>query len=154
LCIISWLAWFSVACVVSKKFMKFLRKSLKKFDLNLKRNGLKLKFEKEKKKKKENLAGSPFSPDGPAARRPALAPAHLSSSPFYFFPASADTWAPPVSLPFPLSFLLLPLAAQPTRRRHAIPATPGHPPTFPSSLHGQLRQPNFPVINLAVTSHP
>jgi hypothetical protein len=26
-----------VACVVSKKFIKFLRKSLKEFDLNLKR---------------------------------------------------------------------------------------------------------------------
>jgi hypothetical protein len=37
LCIISWLAWFLVACVVSKKFIKFLRKSLKEFDFNLKR---------------------------------------------------------------------------------------------------------------------
>jgi hypothetical protein len=45
------------------------------------KNGLKMKFEK-----KENLAGSPFSPDGPTARRPSSAPAHLSSSPFYFSP--------------------------------------------------------------------
>jgi hypothetical protein len=43
LCIISWLAWFLVACVVSKNFIKFLRKSLKEFDLNLKRKW----FEKE-----------------------------------------------------------------------------------------------------------
>jgi hypothetical protein len=45
------------------------------------KNGLKMKFEKEKK---ENLAGSPFSPDSPAARRPTPASAHLSSSPFSF----------------------------------------------------------------------
>jgi hypothetical protein len=48
------------------------------------KNGLKMKFEKEKK---ENTAGSPFSPDGPAgpsANTPA--PAHLSSSTFSFSP--------------------------------------------------------------------
>jgi hypothetical protein len=43
-----------------------------------------MKFEKEKEKK--NLVGSPFSPDGPAARQPTPAPAHLSSSPFSFSP--------------------------------------------------------------------
>jgi hypothetical protein len=42
-----------------------------------------MKFEKEKEKKRENLAGSPFSP---AARRPTPAPAHLSFSPFSFSP--------------------------------------------------------------------
>jgi hypothetical protein len=64
-----------------------LRKSLKKFDLNLKRNGLKMKFEKEKEKK-ENLAGSPFSPDGPTARRPSpcASPPLLLS--FFFFSAT------------------------------------------------------------------
>jgi hypothetical protein len=52
--IISWHAWFLVACVVSKKFIKFLRKTLKKFDLNLKRKMvLKKKFEKGKEKKEE-----------------------------------------------------------------------------------------------------
>jgi hypothetical protein len=35
MCIISWLAWFLVACEVSKKSIKFLGKSLKKFELNL-----------------------------------------------------------------------------------------------------------------------
>jgi hypothetical protein len=41
-----------VAYVVSTKFIKLLRKSLKEFDLNLKKkSGLKKKFEKEKKGK-------------------------------------------------------------------------------------------------------
>jgi hypothetical protein len=62
LCIISWLAWFLVAYVVSTKFIQFLRKSLKEFDLNLKKkSGFKKKFEKEKKNKK-NLALLPFRP--------------------------------------------------------------------------------------------
>jgi hypothetical protein len=83
LCIISWLAWFLVACVVSKNFIKFLRKSLKRFDLNLKKkNGLKKKFEKEKK---QNLTCSPFGPARPAGPSNRPAPAHLSLSLFFLF---------------------------------------------------------------------
>jgi hypothetical protein len=56
LCIISWLAWSLVACVVSKKFIKFLRKSLKEFDLNLKRKVvLKRSLKKKRKKTKPYL---------------------------------------------------------------------------------------------------
>jgi hypothetical protein len=85
LCIISWLAWFLVAYVVSTKFIKFLRKSLKEFDLNLKKkSGLKKKFEKEKKKRK-TMPCSPFGPARPAG------------------PASP----PRAGLPRPLSFSFL-----------------------------------------------
>jgi hypothetical protein len=62
LCIISWLAWFFVACVVSKKFIKFLRKSLKEFDLNLKRNVVLKRSLKKKRKKKRNCALLTFRP--------------------------------------------------------------------------------------------
>jgi hypothetical protein len=47
------------------------------------KNGLKMKFEKEKK---ENRVGFPFSPDGPAARLAFPSPAHLFSSSFSFSP--------------------------------------------------------------------
>jgi hypothetical protein len=81
LCIISWLAWFLVACVVSKKFIKFLRKSLKKFDLNLKRkNGLKMKF--EKKRKHRRLPFQPRRPSSPSAITRVSPPLLLS---FFFF---------------------------------------------------------------------
>jgi hypothetical protein len=55
LCIISWLAWFLVACVVSKKFIKFLRKSLKEFDLNMKRKVVLKRSLKKKKNTKPYL---------------------------------------------------------------------------------------------------
>jgi hypothetical protein len=55
LCIISWLAWFLVACVVSKKFIKFLRKILKEFDLNLKRKMVLKRSLKKKIKKRKTL---------------------------------------------------------------------------------------------------
>jgi hypothetical protein len=67
-----------VACVVSKKFIKFLRKSLKKFDLNLKRKW----FEKEKKENHSLLTFRPKRPAGPSSL-PALA--HLSLSLFFLF---------------------------------------------------------------------
>jgi hypothetical protein len=60
LCIISWLAWFLIACVVSKKFIKFLRKSLKEFDLNLKRKMVLKRSLKKKRKKKEKPCRLPF----------------------------------------------------------------------------------------------
>jgi hypothetical protein len=51
------------------------------------KNGLKMKFEKEKEKKeKENRVGFPFSPDGPSGPSSLPAPAHLSPSPFSFSP--------------------------------------------------------------------
>jgi hypothetical protein len=103
------------------------------------KNGLKMKFEKEKEKK-ENSAGFPFSPDGPSGPSSLPAPAHLSPS-LFLFHRDADIRGPPVSLPFPLSFLL-PLATQPSRRRRAIPAAPGRLPTFLSSPRSQLRQSN------------
>jgi hypothetical protein len=85
LCIISWLAWFLVACEVSKKFIKFLRKSSKVFDLNLKRKMVLKRSLKKKRKKKKNHAGSPFSPNGPAARRASpRRPTSPSLFSFYF----------------------------------------------------------------------
>jgi hypothetical protein len=122
LCIISWLAWILVACVVSKKFIKFLRKSLKRFDLNLKRkNGLKMKFEKEKKRKLRRLPFQPRRPSGPSANNRAGPPLLLS---FFFFPASADTWAPPVSLSFPFPFFFFP---SPPNRTGAAAQSPPRP---------------------------
>jgi hypothetical protein len=64
LCIISWLAWFLVAYVASKKFINFLRKSLKEFGLNLKRKVV-LKRSLKKKKKKNlpsHLSAQPGLP--------------------------------------------------------------------------------------------
>jgi hypothetical protein len=76
LCIISWLAWFLVAYVVSTKFIKFLRKSLKEFELNLKKkSGL-----KKKKKKRKTIPCSPFGPARPAGPSSLPAPARLSLS--------------------------------------------------------------------------
>jgi hypothetical protein len=72
-----------VACVVSKKFIKFLRKSLKEFDLNLKR---KVVLKRSlKKNKKQNLTSLPFGPNGPASHLTLPAPARLSLSLFFFF---------------------------------------------------------------------
>jgi hypothetical protein len=44
-----------VACVASKKFIKFLRKSLKEFGLNLKRKVCFKKSLKKKRKKNKSL---------------------------------------------------------------------------------------------------
>jgi hypothetical protein len=158
LCIISWLAWFLVACVVSKKFIKFLRKSLKKFDLKLKRNGLKMKFEKEKKKKKKT---SPAPLSAQTAQRPVGQHPRWPTSPplLFLFSPRALTPGPRLSAsPFPFPFFFFPsLPNRPGAAAQSPPRNPRRarpPPTFPSSLHGQLRQSNFPVINLAVTSHP
>jgi hypothetical protein len=124
LCIISWLAWFLVACVVSKKFIKFLRKSLKEFDLNLKKKSC---FKRSlKKRKKESKPFLPFGPSGPAARHPSPR-AGPPLSLFFFFLALADAWAPHVGLslsPF-LSSSPLP------RRSAAAAADPAAPRLFP-----------------------
>jgi hypothetical protein len=106
------------------------------------KNGLKMKFEKEKKK---NSAGFLSAQTAQAAHQ---ASPRRPTSPLllFFFPRGADIRGPPVSLPSPLSFLL-PLAIQPSRRRRAIPAAPGRLPTFLSSPRSQLRQLTFPVIN-------
>jgi hypothetical protein len=107
------------------------------------KNGLKMEFEKEKGKKRENSAGYPFGPSGPSTspRRP------TSPLLFFFFPRGADIRGPPISLSPSPSFLLLHLAAQPIRRRRAIPAAPRHFPSFPPYQAGQLRQLTFPAIN-------
>jgi hypothetical protein len=60
LCIISWLAWFLVACEVSKKFIKFLRKSSKEFDLKRKMV-LKISLKKKRKEKKRKTLPAPLS---------------------------------------------------------------------------------------------
>jgi hypothetical protein len=68
--------------VVSKKFIKFLRKSLKEFDLNLKRKVV-LKRSLKKKKKEKTLPSH-------LSAEPGL-PAHLAlpkrptKPPFFFF---------------------------------------------------------------------
>jgi hypothetical protein len=56
-----------VACVVSKKFIKFLTKSLKEFDLNLKRKMV-LKRSLKKKRKKRKTLSAPLSAQ--TAQRP------------------------------------------------------------------------------------
>jgi hypothetical protein len=101
---------------------------LKDFDLNLKRKMVLKRSLKKKRKKKKNLAGSPFSPNGPAAhltspRRP------TSPSPFSFYFALADTWAPPVNLSLPLPFLLPP-ARQPAAAAARNPPRPRLLPSF------------------------
>jgi hypothetical protein len=48
--------------------------------------GLKMKFEKRKRKKRENQRRIPFSPDGQAAHQASRAGPLLSSSPFLFLP--------------------------------------------------------------------
>jgi hypothetical protein len=123
LCIIRWLAWFLVACVASKKFIKFLRKSLKEFGLNLKKK--KSCFEKEfEKEKKEKTYLPTFRPS--QACRPTKPP--RSGPPnrllFLFFSADADTWAPPVSLTLSPSFLLPRLAASRPGAAAQIPPRP------------------------------
>jgi hypothetical protein len=63
--------------------------------------GLKMKFEKRKRKKGKTSAGSLSAQ---MAKRPIKPPAPGHSSPlplFFFFPRVADDWGPPVSLPFP-----------------------------------------------------
>jgi hypothetical protein len=133
LCIISWLAWFLVACVASKKFIKFLRKSLKEFGLNLKKK--KSCFEKEfEKEKKEKTYLPTFRPS--QACRPTKPP--RSGPPnrllFLFFSTDADTWAPPVSLTFPLPFFFPAswpaVPAPPRESRHAPPLP--FPPSSPN----------------------
>jgi hypothetical protein len=49
------------------------------------KNGLEMKFEKEKEKK-EKQRRLPFSPDGPSGPSSHPAPAHFSSSSFLFPP--------------------------------------------------------------------
>jgi hypothetical protein len=122
-----------VACVTSKKFIKFLRKSLKEFGLNLKR---KVCFKKslKKKRKKRKLTSLPFGPAGLPAHQ--NRPAAARHPPLLFlFPADADIWAPPVSLSPSLSFLLL----QP------LPSRPGaaarSPPRPATSLPSLLTKP-------------
>jgi hypothetical protein len=126
-----------VACVVSKKFIKFLRKSLKEFDLNLKRKVV-LK-EVCKKRKKEKAYLSPFGPARPAGPpdSPASGP---PNRPFFFFSADADTWAPLVSLTLSPFLSSSPPRCQPTRRRRTNPAAPRHFPSLPLHQTGQLRQ--------------
>jgi hypothetical protein len=105
------------------------------------KNGLEMKFEKEKGKKR-NSASFLSAQMAQAAHQ--ATPRRPTSPPlFFFFPRSADIRGPPVSLPSPLSFLLPP-AGHPSRRRRAIPAAPGHLPTFLSSPRSQLRQSSTP----------
>jgi hypothetical protein len=107
------------------------------------KNGLKMKFEKEKEKKeRRNSVGFLLAQMAQAAHQASRAGPLLSSSPF-LFPRGADIRGPPVSLSPSLSFLL-PIAIQPSRRRRAIPAAPGRLPTFLSSPRSQLRQSNTP----------
>jgi hypothetical protein len=122
--------------VTSKKFIKFLRKSLKEFGLNLKRKVCFKKRVRKRKEKKRKLTSLPFGPAGPPKpSRSGPSP----SSPF-LFPADADDRAPPVSLSPSPSCLLSHSAAQPTQRRRAIPAAPRHFPSFSPHQAGQLRQ--------------
>jgi hypothetical protein len=126
LCIISWLAWFLVACVVSKKFIKFLRKSLKEFDLNLKRKVV-LKRSLKKKEKKKTVPSLPFGPNGPAAHHPSprAGPHPLS---LFSFSLLSLTPRPHLSAsPLPLPFLLPHPAARPA----AAAADPAAPRLFP-----------------------
>jgi hypothetical protein len=111
-----------VACVVSKKFIKFLRKSLKEFDLNLKRKVVLKRSLKKKRKKTQNLTSLPFGPARPAGPASCPAPARLSLSLFLFF-ALADTRAPPVSLSLPPSFSSSPCSSD-HRRSRADSAAP------------------------------
>jgi hypothetical protein len=105
------------------------------------KNGLAMKFEKEKKKKRNSadfLSAQMAQAAHQATPRRPTSPLLL-----FFFPCGANIRGPPVSLPSPLSFLLPP-AAHPSRRRRAIPAAPGRLPTFLSSPRSQLRQSNTP----------
>jgi hypothetical protein len=90
-----------------------LRKSLKEFDLNLKRNVVlkKKKFEKEKKKKKPYPAPLSAQPGLPAHLTLPLRPA--SPSLFFFSFAVADARAPPVSLSLPPFLFFFPCLAGP-----------------------------------------
>jgi hypothetical protein len=99
--------------VTSKKFIKFLRKSLKEFGLNLKRKVCFKKSLKKKRKKKRKLTSLPFGPAGlPAHQNPLAAARHPPL--LFIFPADADIWALPVSLSPPLPFFFLtPLPSRP-----------------------------------------
>jgi hypothetical protein len=92
------------------------------------KNGLKMKFEKEKEKK-EKSCRLPFSPDGPSG--PSSDPHQPTSLlPLFFFPCGADIQGPRVSLPSALSFLL-PLAAAPDPAPPRDPRRARPPPHLP-----------------------
>jgi hypothetical protein len=102
--------------------------------LNLKRKAISKRSLKKRKEKKETLPSHLSAQPGLPAHLTLPAPARLSLSLFFFFPALADTWAPPVSLslsPF-LSSSPLCLAGLPPQPR--IPPRPASPHCFPSSL--------------------
>jgi hypothetical protein len=91
------------------------------------KNGLKMKFEKEKKK-------TPSAPllaqTAQQARRPTH-PRRPTSPPLLFlFPRDADTWAPPVSLSSPFPFFFLP--SQPDRPGAAAQYPPRPAASLPS----------------------
>jgi hypothetical protein len=109
--------------VTSKKFIKFLRKSMKEFGLNLKR---KVCFKKSLKKKKKEKAYLPSLRPSLPAGPPKPFRSGPSPSSLFLFPADADIWAPPVSLSPPLPFFFLtPLPSRPgaTARSPPRPAT-------------------------------
>jgi hypothetical protein len=119
-----------------------LRKSLKEFDLNLKRKVVLKRSLKKKRKKGETL---PSHLSSQTAQQPAIllpAPAHVLSL-FFFFFALADAWAPLVGLslsPF-LSSSPLP------RRPAAAAANPTAPRLFPSF-------PSSPSLPIKAINHP
>jgi hypothetical protein len=138
-------AWFLVACVTSKKFIKLLRKSLKEFGLNLNR---KVCFKKslKKKRKKEKAYLPSLRPSRPAGPPKPSRSGPSPSSPFSF--SRGRRHLGPACQPLPSPFFLLSHpAAQPTRHRRAIPTAPRHFPSFPPHQAGQLRQLTSPAIN-------
>jgi hypothetical protein len=108
--------------VASKKFIKFLRKSLKGFGLNLKRKVcFKKSFKKKRKKETYLLNFRPSWPAGPTS----LSRSSPPNRPPFLFPADVDIWALPVSLtPSPSFSSSSPLLSPIRRRRDPRRARP------------------------------
>jgi hypothetical protein len=129
-------------CVTSKKFIKFLRKSLKEFGLNLKRKVCFKKSLKKKRKKRESLP--PFPSTQPACRpTKTLSQRPVTLLSFLFFPRT------PTSGPC-LSASPLPFLSSFSPRCPADPAPPCDPRRapqlsfFPSSPSRPIKAINLP----------